>query len=533
MRQDRVRSVRRFGLTAGAFAATAFLAACGGGSAGDPPHQPTAQTISFTAPGNQTMGTAPPALSATASSALAVTLASTTASVCTVSGTTLTLVAPGTCSLTASQAGNSTYAAATDVTVSFTVAAAPAAQTITFASPGDQAIGVAPPALGATASSGLAVSYSSSTPSVCTASGTSTTLTLVAAGTCTIVASQSGDATHAAAPSVTDTFQVSGGLTAQTITFPPPGNQTLGTATPALGATASSGLTVSYVSNTTSICTVSGTALSLVAAGTCSLTASQAGDSTHAAAASVTDSFTVSSATVPTLTFASGLATGGKTVEGGAFGGYSGSDLDGWNCGGGTPTCGSGGAFTDTVAADATYFYYYYQTPTIPAAGEYVGIFLQYPGLTSAFPSATDQPGLQLGNQTVMKFNFNQNQEWFSSATNNVGILLTLGKHYVDVNGNNCNVKLLSVFTPTSVSGTAYAIPLSSFVVNADCSVAGLTAASALAASPISQIDFQGDGGSAKLTAGSVSTGSNMSVPTAAPVVYPTTLVIAGAITFQ
>ena len=533
MRQDRVQSVRRFGLCAGALAANAFLAACGGGSAGDPPHQPTAQTIAFTAPASQTMGTAPPALSASASSALPVTLASTTTGVCTVSGTTLTLVAPGTCSLTATQAGNATYAAAAPVTVSFAVAAAPTPQTITFTSPGDLVMGGTVPALTATASSGLAVSYASSTPSVCTASGTSTTLTLVAAGTCTIVASQSGDATHAAAPSVTDTFQVSGGLTAQTITFPTPGNQTLGTATPALGATASSGLSVSYVSNTTSVCTVSGTTLSLVAAGTCSLTASQAGDATHAAAAPVTDSFTVSGATVPAVTFASGLATRGHTVEGGAFGGYSGSDLDGWGCGGGAPTCGSGGAFTDTVSADATYFYYYYQTPSIPTLGEYVGIYLQAPGVTSAFPSATDMPGVQLNGQTTMKFTFNQNPEWFSSATNNVGILLTLGKHYVDSNNNNCNIKLLSVFTPTAVSPTAYQIPLSSFIINADCSIAGLTVASALAASPISQVDFQGDGGTAKLTAGSVSSGANMSVPTAAPVVYPTTLVITGGVTFQ
>ncbi len=534
MRQDRVQFVRRCGLTAGALAASALLAACGGGSAGDPPHQPTAQSITFTSPGDQTQGTAPPALSASATSALAVTLTSTTAGVCTVNGTTLTLVAPGTCTLTATQAGNATYAAATPVSVTFNVAAAPTAQTITFPSPGNQVIGTAPPALAAAASSGLAVSYASSTPSVCTASGTSTTLALVAAGTCTIVASQSGNSTFAAAPSVTDSFQVTGGLAAQTITFPSPGPQTLGTAPAALAATASSGLTVSYASTTTSVCTVSGTTLSLVAAGTCSITASQAGDSTHAAAASVTDSFTVSSAGVTALTFASGLATGGRTVEGGAFGGYSGSDLDNWGCGGGAPTCGAGGAFTDTVAADQTYFYYYYQTPSIPSAGEYVGIYVQAPGLTTGLSAGADTPGLQLTNQTTMKFTFGENPEWFSSATNNVGVLLTMGKHYVDSSGKNCNVKLLSVFTPTAQATTAYSIPLSSFAVNADCSVAGLTAAAALAGSPISQVDFQGDGGSAKLTAGSTSTGSNMSVPTtAAPVVYPTTLVIAGAITFQ
>ena len=163
-----------------------------------------------------------------------------------------------------------------------------------------------------------------------------------------------------------------------------------------------------------------------------------------------------------------------------------------------------------------------------------MGIYLQSPGVTSAFPSATDMPGLQLGNQTVMKFTFNQNAEWFQNTNHNAGILLTLGKHYVDSSNKNCNVKLLAVFTPTSVSPTAYSIPLSSFVVNADCSIPGLTVASALAASPISQIDFQGDGGASALTAGSMSTSSNMTTATTTtPVLYPTTLVISGGVTFQ
>ena len=530
MRQDRLQLTRRFGVSASALAAGLFVSGCGGGSAGDPPHQPTAQSITFAAPASQTMGTAPPGLSASASSSLAVTLTSTTTGVCTVNGTTLTLVAPGTCTITAAQAGNSTFAAATPVSQSFTVAAAPLAQTISFPSPGNQTIGTAAPALAAVASSGLTVSYASSTPAVCTASGASTTLTLVAAGTCTITASQSGDATRAAATPVSVTFTVSGALAAQTITFPPPGNQTLGTAPPALSATASSGLSVSYVSTTTPVCTVSGTTLSLVSAGTCSITANQAGDSTHAAAAPVTDTFTVASASVPALTFSSGFASGGLTVEGGGFGGYSGSDLDGWNCSG---FCGNGGSFTPTVTADASGFYYYYQTPTPATVGEYVGIYLQAAGVTGALSSSADTAGLQLTTQTTMKFTFGLNPEWFASTTHNVGVLLTLGKHYSPP-GGACNIKLLAVFTPTAQAATAYAIPLSAFVVNQDCGVAGLTAASALALSPISQIDFQGDGGSALLTAGGLSTGANMSVPTTgATVVYPTTLVVNGAVTFQ
>jgi hypothetical protein len=417
-------------------------------------------------------------------------------------------VAPGTCSITAAQAGNGTYAAATSVTDAFTVAAAPIEQTITFPSPGNQTVGSATPALAATASSGLAVSYASMTPAVCTASGTSTTLTLVAAGTCTLTANQSGDATRAAAPAVSVSLSVAGALIAQTITFPPPGNQTLGTA---------------------SVCNVNDTTLSLVAAGTCGITANQGGDSTHAAAAPVTDAFTVASASIAALTFASGFSTG-TTVEGGSFGGYSGSDIDGGNCGA-PASCGSGGSFTPTVTADASGFYYYYQTPT-PATGEYVGVFLQAPGLTTALSGSADTPGLQLAGQTTMKFHFGMNPEWFSSPTPNVGVLLTLGKFYNA--GGACHIKLLSIFTPTAQAATAYSIPLSSFTLTQDCGVAGLTVASALAASPISQVDFQGDGGSAALTAGGASTGANLSVPTTGgTVVYPTTLVINGGVTFQ
>jgi mono/diheme cytochrome c family protein len=89
-----------------------------------PPATGSAQSISFTGPGNQTMGVAPPVLNATASSGLAVSYATQTPAVCTVAGSTLTLVAAGTCTVTASQAGNSSWAAATPLSQSFTVLAA-------------------------------------------------------------------------------------------------------------------------------------------------------------------------------------------------------------------------------------------------------------------------------------------------------------------------------------------------------------------------------------------------------------------------
>ena len=65
--------------------------------------------------------------------------------------------------------------------------------------------------------------------------------------------------------------------TEQTITFANPGDQELPTGTVSLTATSDSGLTVSLASSTTSVCTVSGTTLTLKTEGTCTITASQVG----------------------------------------------------------------------------------------------------------------------------------------------------------------------------------------------------------------------------------------------------------------
>jgi DNA-binding beta-propeller fold protein YncE len=81
---------------------------------------------------------------------------------------------------------------------------------------------------------------------------------------------------------------------AQTITFLPLNNVTLEAAPFAISATATSGLAVGFVSNTTGVCTVSGNEVTIVASGTCSITASQPGDSTWPAAPPVTQTFTVS-----------------------------------------------------------------------------------------------------------------------------------------------------------------------------------------------------------------------------------------------
>ena len=89
-------------------------------------------------------------------------------------------------------------------------------------------------------------------------------------------------------------------LTAQTITFAQPSSQLLSTASLTVAPTADSGLTVSLASTTTGVCTVSGFVITFVSAGTCSITASQPGDSTYSAATDVVRSFVISTPGVNT-----------------------------------------------------------------------------------------------------------------------------------------------------------------------------------------------------------------------------------------
>ena len=155
------------------------------------------------------------------------------------------------------------------------------AQTITFGPLGNVSFGVTPFQITATASSGRPVVFTSTTPSVCTvgpnpnqqkgAGGIA--VTTVGGGLCTITANQAGNPEFPdilPAPTVTQSFTVSA-PTAQTITFGALADQTMGSTPPPLSATATSGLGVTFTSNSITICTISGVNITLVAAGVCSV----------------------------------------------------------------------------------------------------------------------------------------------------------------------------------------------------------------------------------------------------------------------
>lgn len=267
------------------------------------------QSITFAALSDKYINSSAFTISSSTTSGLAVTY--TISGPATLSGSTVTLTGTtGTVSITASQAGNSVYNAANSITRTFTVSDLPT-QTITgFSSIPAKYVNSAPFTISATASSGLPVSFAISGPA--TLSGSTVTLT-GAEGTVTITASQVGNTSYQAAPSVVRTFSVT--KVAQTITFPAIANMYVNASSFTIGATASSSLAVSY--SISGPATLSGTTVTLTGStGTVSITATQAGNATYAAALSVVETFTVSNLPTQTITFST---ISNKYVDASAF----------------------------------------------------------------------------------------------------------------------------------------------------------------------------------------------------------------------
>jgi len=97
----------------------------------------------------------------------------------------------------------------------------------------------------------------------------------------------------AGGPVVSFPITVTSHYLTQTISFPLIGTRTLGSLPFTLTATASSGLPVSYESSTTGTCKIDGSIVTILAAGTCTITAEAAGNATYATATGVTHSFAI------------------------------------------------------------------------------------------------------------------------------------------------------------------------------------------------------------------------------------------------
>ncbi len=203
--------------------------------------------------------------------------------------------APGTVPVTVSGGSDNNY---TFIYIDGTLTITKADQTIVFAPIADRTYGDAACTLTAVAGSGLQVAYSSSNSAVATLTGN--VVTIVGAGSTTITASQAGDANWNAAPDVQQTLTIN--KADQTITFAPIADRTYGDAAFTLTAVAGSGLQVAGSSSNTAVATVTGNVVTIVGAGTTTITASQAGDANWNTAPAVQQTLTVNKA-AQTITF--------------------------------------------------------------------------------------------------------------------------------------------------------------------------------------------------------------------------------------
>ncbi len=108
---------------------------------------------------------------------------------------------------------------------------------------------------------------------------------------------------------VSTAFALTNNPGANVITFNSLPNRTFGSGSFSVSASASSGLAVSFASGTPATCGVAGATVSLLAAGACSIIASQAGNANYVAASPVTQTFTILQAAV-TVSLASTSASG-------------------------------------------------------------------------------------------------------------------------------------------------------------------------------------------------------------------------------
>jgi hypothetical protein len=143
----------------------------------------------------------------------------------------------------------------------------------------------------ATASSGLPVEVNTgATPSTCSISGS--VVTFNAPGTCQVDYNQLGNSEYEKAEEKKQFIEVK--KRSQTVSFKslPPSPATVGATYP-VSASASSGLTPVITSGPSSVCTTSGSTVSLIGAGTCTVSVNQGGNAEYEAAPQAQQAFSV------------------------------------------------------------------------------------------------------------------------------------------------------------------------------------------------------------------------------------------------
>jgi hypothetical protein len=246
---------------------------------------------------------------------LALVVSSSTPTICSTDGKELKLIATGNCTFKVSTAKTKDYTLKEIIQV-VTITAARSKPELVMSVIANQTAKSLPKTLEifrVYSPTGVYVLPQGTTPAVCIASGFY--VQIVGGGTCTLTYQSAANTSYLAS----DLYKVSFEVTRdpQTITFAPVTTANVATKNLTLSATASSGGAITFASNSTENCTISGSTLNLLKAGNCVITASQTGTSTLApVSASATITLTGTIVTPkPVVTKKTIVCVKGKTTK--------------------------------------------------------------------------------------------------------------------------------------------------------------------------------------------------------------------------
>jgi hypothetical protein len=223
-------------------------------------------------------------LEATASSGLPVTYTSTNSAVAIITNNVMIIIGVGSTTIIASQVGDNIWYPVSTIQ---NLTVPKLQQTILWGDIPDLEVGD-DRVLDAVASSGLPIAYEIDNPSIASISGN--LLSILAAGTFSITAVQEGDDIYEATSSLQN---IVSNKKNQTISFTLQNAAELSESPIVLVAVATSGLPVSFSSSNPAVASVSGNTLTLLQAGTVTITAQQAGNAIWNAATAVGAEITI------------------------------------------------------------------------------------------------------------------------------------------------------------------------------------------------------------------------------------------------
>lgn len=248
------------------------------------------QTISFNALTSKTYGDADFDPGATASSGLQPAYASDNTGLASIVNNKVHLAGAGSVNITALQTGDDFYKAATDVTQPLGVNKAP----LTITANDDRILqGATIPTFTVSYSGFVNGDTETSLTTLPTATTTATSSSPIGTYDITVSGAASPNYDHTY---VKGTLTISAAQQPQSISFGPLTAQTYGAADLDPGATASSGLVVTYASSNTNVATIVNGKIHITGAGTTTITASQIGTNAWSAALDVSQSLTVNKA---------------------------------------------------------------------------------------------------------------------------------------------------------------------------------------------------------------------------------------------